>query len=97
MLERCAHCGQEIPERREGVRMTELKARIFDAIKRAGQDGIDGGDLFDLFLKERGADRKVLKTHVYQINEKLVGTDYTIDVIRGGNGTYRLKKTRATG
>jgi hypothetical protein len=93
----CTHCGQEIPERREGVRLSPLKARLFDAIKRAGQDGIAGDDLFDLFLRERGAQYTVLKVHVCQINDKLAGTDCMIAVTRmgGSSGIYRLKKAEA--
>jgi hypothetical protein len=93
----CSLCGQEIPERREGVRLSPLKTRLFDAIKRAGRDGIAGDDLFDLFLRERGANYTVLKTHVCQINEKLAGTDCMIAVTRmgGSHGIYRLKKAEA--
>ena len=36
----CQRCGQRLPEIRLGVRLTPLKARIFDLIRRAGPDGI---------------------------------------------------------
>jgi hypothetical protein len=95
-MNRCPTCGQEIGEYREGVRLSVLKARLFDAILRAGADGIEGNDLFDMLLKERGAGPTVLKTHVYQINEKLAGTDCSIEVTRNGRagGTYRVKRTK---
>lgn len=77
---------------RAGVRLSPLKARIFDAIKRAGKDGIAGSELFDLFLKERGGQFSVLKCHVYQINEKLAGTDCKIRVKRNGRDSlYRMQ------
>ncbi len=75
--------------------MSPLKARIFDAIARTGKNGIEGCDLFELIMKQRNAKYSVLKCHIYQINEKLVSTDYTIDVTKNGrnSGIYRLKKT----
>lgn len=96
---KCFHCGQEIPQERlrYGIELSPLKTRILDAVKRAGDDGIGGHDLFDLFLRERGVGRDVLKCHVYQINEKLAGTDYRIDVTRnvdGHEGVYRMCRKR---
>jgi DNA-binding winged helix-turn-helix (wHTH) protein len=92
MSKHCAHCGQELPEIRAGVRLPALKARIFDAVARAGRDGIDGNDLFDLFLKDRGVQRNVLKVHIYQINEFLVDTNCTIATVKGRYPAYRLRK-----
>lgn len=95
-MTRCYHCGQEIPEEqlRCGVRLSLLKTRLFDIIKRAGRDGISGEDLYEFFLKTRGAKLNVLKTHIYQINERLESTDWRIEVTRNGRetGIYRLKK-----
>ncbi len=95
-MNRCYHCGQEIPEEqlRCGVRLSLLKTRLFDIIQRAGRDGISGEDLYEFFLKTRGAKLNVLKTHIYQINERLESTDWRIEVTRNGRGTgiYRLKK-----
>lgn len=94
---RCYHCGQEIPEEqlRCGVRLSLLKTRLFDIIKRAGKDGIDGDDLYAIFLEARGAKRNVLKTHINQINDRLESTEWRIEVERNGRGggIYRLKKT----
>ncbi len=97
-MTRCYHCGQEIPQEqlRCGVRLSLLKTRIFDIIKRTGKDGITGNDLYDMVLKNRGAKRNVLKTHVHQINDRLAGTDYQIVVSRnevnGHDAMLRLKK-----
>jgi len=97
-MNRCYHCGQEIPEEqlRCGVRLSLLKTRLFDIIQRAGRDGIHGDDLYEIFLKERGAKLNVLKTHIHQINTRLESTDYQIEVTRNGRsaGIYRLKKRR---
>lgn len=97
MAKCCAHCGQEIPERRVGVRLSPFKARIFDAIQRAGDDGIEGYELFNLVMVQRDAKYSVMKCHIYQINEKLVSTDYQIAVTKNSRsaGTYRLKKMEA--
>jgi hypothetical protein len=96
MTKRCAHCGQEIPERRLGIRLSPLKAKIFDLIQRAGKDGIEGLHLFYRYGRQSNTKYSVMKCHIYQINEKLVSTDYTIDVTRNGrnNGIYRLKRTQ---
>ena len=58
---RCPHCGAPLREERLGVRMTPLKARIFDAIKRGCASS---------HLREMGCYR----THVYQINDMIAGT-----------------------
>ena len=72
-----------MPEMRLGVRLTPLKARIFDAIKRAGKDGIEGDDLFRLIFGERPVKRSCLKAHVWQINDLLEESGYHITGRRG--------------
>jgi hypothetical protein len=80
---RCHYCGQKLPEVRLGVRLTPLKARIFDLIQRGGDDGIMREDLQDILgMKYEG-----LKSHIYQINELIEDEDYRI--VNGGSG-YRL-------
>jgi hypothetical protein len=86
----CSHCGQAIPETRLGVRLSPLKARIIDAIARAGDDGIDADVLFWLIFSERRVKRLTLKSHVNQINDLLAATDYRIDGIRGGGRRFTL-------
>ena len=70
--QRCAHCGQILPEFRLGVRLADHKARIFDLIRRSGVDGIAGDDLFTIAYdgsrvrwKRDDASRKALKAHVW--------------------------------
>lgn len=83
----CECCGQPMPETRFGVRLTPLKARIFDAIQRAGRDGILGDDLFDIALRERGVKRATLKEHIHQLNRAFEHTEIRI----AGRRTYRLE------
>lgn len=83
----CHYCRQPLPEVRVGTRLTPLKARIFDLVQRAGPDGIDGRDLFDLVYGDgERPEMNALKSHVNQINESIEDSGY---VIRG-RGTYRL-------
>jgi hypothetical protein len=86
----CGHCGQPLPEVRLGAPMTPLKARIFDAVCRAGPDGIAGGDLHELVLADRGAGRATLKSHCWQINSALEDVDAGYRIV-GGGGRFRLK------
>jgi len=71
---------------RLGIPLTPLKARIFDAIRRAGPDGIGG----DVIIHELGlpVSRTTLKAHVWQINARLAENGYKIV----GYGGYRLLK-----
>jgi DNA-binding winged helix-turn-helix (wHTH) protein len=74
----CNYCGQELPEIRLGVRLTPLKARIFDLIQRGGEDGIDRRDLFDIVYAGEDVQRTVLKSHIHQINEEIEDAGYRI-------------------
>lgn len=65
----CPHCGQRMMYMREGARLPPLKTRIFDAIKRAGPDGISYKDLLANY--ELGISFNSLRVHVWQINEIL--------------------------
>jgi hypothetical protein len=86
----CSHCGQPI---RCGVPLTPLKARLFDAIERAGADGIETGDLVSLFdNRQHPMHPATLKAHVNQINALIKAKGF---VIRG-RWTWRLSQTGAT-
>jgi hypothetical protein len=90
MLDRapiCESCGQSLPFFRIGVRLTPLKARIFDLIEQAGPAGIDGDDLFAIAFAGRNAARSTLKEHVWQINNVIEDIGYRIV---GRGGVYRL-------
>jgi hypothetical protein len=44
-LKSCPHCGQPLPITRLGVRLTPLKARLFDVIARSGLAGMATEDV----------------------------------------------------
>lgn len=73
----CECCGQTLPEKRKGVKLSFLKARIFDAVDRAGPDGIPADDLHGMVFTE-GQKRATLKTHIWQINDVLIDHGYCI-------------------
>jgi len=83
----CPTCGQALSEERGGVRLTPLKARIFDVIKRAGPDGIESDDLFAMIFAERNVVRATLRAHIWQINDILSDTGLRIE---SANKCFRL-------
>ena len=91
----CPHCGQPLPETRFGVRLTPLKVRIFDLIRRAGSEGITYAEINAIVFDGR-ASRHTVKAHVQQIRDLLAGTDVTIHGEQGGattrdrDGRFRL-------
>jgi len=93
---RCPHCGQPSVIYRVGRRLTPLKARIFDAVKRAGKGGIDADDLFGLIFTEQHS-RHTLKSHIWQINDLLEDTGTTIHGTMGTGSRYILRSARKAG
>jgi hypothetical protein len=89
----CPHCSREF-EVRAGVLLTPLKARIFDVVNRAGPDGIHTDDLFDIIFEDRSIGRANLKTHIWQINDKLLETDWMIACSGSRAARYWLEKRR---
>jgi hypothetical protein len=88
---RCENCGQALPEIRLGVRLTALKARLFDLVRRSGVDGIHSDDLHSLLYPDGGGSRHTLKAHIWQINELIADEGYRID---GRGSFYRLINIR---
>ena len=86
-LRHCSHCGQILPTRRLGVRMTPLKARIFDIVQRGGQDGVPREELRAIV----GLTMASIKAHIHQINESIEDEGWKIV----GRGNARLVNTRA--
>jgi len=78
-----------LPIERLGVRLSELKARVFDTVQRAGPDGIHGDELYALVFGERCVKRKTMLVHVHQINDKIEETGFRID---GRGGFFRLRR-----
>ena len=83
----CQCCHQPIAHERAGVRLSPLKAAIFDAIKAAGQSGVASYGLLHLF--ERPVKRSTVKVHVGQINTLLEDTAF---VIRSDRRVWRLER-----
>ena len=77
----CPHCGQPMPEMRLGVRLTPLKAKIFDAVVRTGTYGIMTSQLLAVVWSEKRS-KHGLRSHIWQINELIADTGYRIE---GGN------------
>jgi len=83
----CPTCHRPMPpETRAGVRLTPLKARIFDVVRRAGVDGISGADINAIIFGGR-ASLDTVKAHVWQINDLLEETGIAI---RGDGGSFRI-------
>jgi hypothetical protein len=80
----CHYCGASLAEHRLGVRLTPIKARVFDLIMHAGREGIDA-DTINILAFDGRATRTTIKAHVNQINDLLAGTDYRIKGVRGGD------------
>ncbi len=86
----CPYCSQPLPEIRMGVRLSPLKARIFDLILRSADNGITREDIHAIAFDGCDRDANNISVHVAQINDRLVETEYRIV----GRGFYRLKRVR---
>jgi hypothetical protein len=77
---RCPSCGQPISVDRAGVRLTPLKAAIFDQIRSAGAIGITSTEILgsELYRDRRRANHDTIKSHCWQINEQLADTPWVI-------------------
>lgn len=67
-------------ELRTGVRLSPLKAHIFDVVEHAGSNGITIEDINTICLDGRASAVNV-RNHIHQINDAPAGTDFEI---RGG-------------
>jgi hypothetical protein len=69
----CPHCHKPLAERRAGVLLPPLKARIFDAIRAAGERGISSRKLIDNIYRDRPAPKamQTIRSHIIQINGRL--------------------------
>jgi hypothetical protein len=77
----CKHCGaREL----SGVFLTSTQARLFDAVRRATEDGVDLHEV-------TGIPRDRVKAHVWYLNQKLEILDLRVEGQRSGRG-YRLVK-----
>ena len=93
-ISRCPHCDQPLPESRAGVRLSPLKARMFDVIKRADSNGITIEDINAICFDGRATAVNV-RTHIHQINDALAGTDFQIRGKASGMvGHFHIVKRR---
>lgn len=95
MTRRCECCGQPLVTRL-GVRLTPLKAELFDLVEKAGKAGIGSEALAVRVLAPHQRSRSTVGQHIYQINDLLGSTDYEIRAGQGGDRRYRLKRVRSS-
>lgn len=90
----CPHCRQPLINTRLGVRLSPIKARIFDAVRRAGDAGVTRAAL-ERLIYDRLVSDKNIKAHVLQINEMLTHTDWSIrSDFAGRHRSYHLVRQR---
>jgi hypothetical protein len=75
---------------REGVRLTPIKSRMFDVIKRAGKTGIATDDLIGIVYEGRDEQptHQAVRSHVWQLNDALSDAKLAV---RGRGGVYKLE------
>jgi hypothetical protein len=79
MMTVCPRCHQSVDEIRLGVRLTPLKAALFDRIKAAGDIGISTTEVVNDVYRDRSPVKPTaIKSHVGQINDLLASTDWRI-------------------
>jgi hypothetical protein len=75
----CPRCHQSVDDIRLGVRLTPLKASLFDRIKAAGDIGISTTEIIQAVYRDRSPIKETaIKSHVNQINDLLAGTEWRI-------------------
>jgi ATP/maltotriose-dependent transcriptional regulator MalT len=70
----CPRCHQPLRFERAGVRLTERKAAILDAIKASGDVGLSSQELAYALR----VTKTCVKSHVWQLNAILEETDWHI-------------------
>lgn len=96
MRTHCYFCGQLLKQKRMGVELPPLKARIFDVVRKSGIDGILSADLMEACPIKSSPERRLqtLNVHINQINAKLAKTGWTII---GKDGRKYLIKQKKKG
>lgn len=76
----CPTCHRPYTEERLGIRLTPIKARLFDSIKATGDIGVTVQELFNDHYQHRHekVQPSVIKSHINQLNDMLVETRYQI-------------------
>ena len=93
----CPHCRQPISHCRGGVRLSPLKAHIFDVVERAGPAGIMIADI-NAICFDGNASHANVRSHILQINDTLAETN--LHISGGGStgckGFFRIRKQKAS-
>ena len=87
--ESCPVCGQSMPYR-NGVRLTAIKARIFDVIE--SRPGITLREINHIVFSGQVTESTV-KSHIHAINQLFESTDIAIRGVSGSG--YRTQSRRA--
>ena len=93
MTDSCPHCHQPLRHVRLGICLPQRKAELFDSIKVTGDAGITSHELWVMHYvnEKRDAEMNVIKSHINQINDLLVETDFKIVADgRGKNARWML-------
>lgn len=93
----CPTCHQSIAIERAGVRLSPLKAAIYDAIRAAGDMGISTDGLI-MLVRDRCdhhiTSNNTIKAHIHQLREYLVDSGQTIVCDRGRPALWRIECRR---
>lgn len=79
--EKCPHCGAVLKFNRVGIRLTPIKARLFDLIKASGDIGTSLTELASTVYPQASSPSRYVdsvKSHINQMNDILVETEYRI-------------------
>jgi hypothetical protein len=75
--EKCPHCQGWVYRTREGVRLTPIRAEVYDIIARAGSEGIKARAIQErLFWNPLSLN--TIRVHIFEINELLEETSFQI-------------------
>jgi len=85
-LRLCPYCGSALPDYRLGIKLTPLKARIYDYVQNAGHSGLP----MQILAEALGLTYASTKSHIAQINAAINGRGYRL---YGRGGTVRLVQT----
>ena len=93
-MKQCPHCHQPLPERRAGVRLSRLKAHIFDVIKRSDREGVPL-DVINTLCFDGNSTAANIRVHINQINDLLWDSGLFISGRAVGmKGLFHLVKRR---
>lgn len=80
----CPMCGAMLHEKRFGVAMSPLKAKLIDLVRAAGAEGIESAALLErLPIKNSERKQRTLNVHISQINDALEDTKWRIVGYKG--------------